>query len=75
MNNLVINCEKYRSGKTIDQLTAYRNKNGIYIPKRPLKNIELGKRYYKKPYKYNTKKRILPFLFVKLEHDYMWFSR
>ena len=77
MNNLVIDCQYYRkkNSNISDILTEYRNENNIYIAKPPLKIADFGRNFYKKPYRYNTKKRILPFLWIKDEHDYMWFSR
>lgn len=76
MNNLVIDCQYYKKNSIInDILTEYRNENNIYIARPPLRNIDFGKKFYKTPYRYNTKKRILPFLRINNEHDYMWFSR
>ena len=77
MNNLVIDCQYYRKKKNNinDIQTEYRNENNIYIAKPPLKKLDFGKKFYQKPYRYKTKKRILPFLWINDEHDYMWFSR
>ena len=77
MNNIVIDCKYYKkkNNKLKEQITKYRNENDIYIAKTPLKIEDFGKKYYQKPYRYNTKKRIFPFLRIREEHDYMWFSR
>lgn len=80
MTNLMIDCNNYKLQKpnTIinkNDTTIYRNSRNIYIPKIPLENKDIGKSFYQKPYKFKTKKRILPFIIIRQEHDYMWFSR
>jgi len=69
MNN-IIDCDQYKKNFTLE-----RNKNNIQIINKDYISRDIGKNFYNKPYKITTSKKILPFLKIGLEHDYMWFSR
>lgn len=64
---MIIDCNNYK--------IQHNNNFNIKIIQTPIKPSLLGKPFYNKPYIHKTYKKVLPYITIKREHDYMWFSR